>query len=88
MCFLQSVSNRTFVCLDDISKRMELKNFVIYNPNVDGIAERSEKLFRHIRDRFDVALTSEELIELTKYESHQLEEFVEKLIECIRKRDV
>ena len=79
MGFIQNVSNRTFVCLDDISKHIEDMNPVIYNPNVDDIAMRTVRLFDVIKNRFDVELTSEQLIHLTKHESYQLEEFVNEL---------
>ena len=77
--FCPNMSQRTFVCLDDISCHIEEFNNVIYNPNTDGIPERVDKLFRIIKERFDVELTSEQLIHLTKYESYQLEEFVDEL---------
>ena len=77
--FRPSMNHRTFVCLDDITCHIEEFNNVIYNPNIDGIPERVDKLFKVIKDRFDVELTSEQLIHLTKYESYQLEEFVDEL---------
>lgn len=77
--FRPNMNHRTFVCLDDITCHVEEFNNVIYNPNIDGIPERVDKLFKVIKDRFDIELTSEQLIHLTKYESYQLEEFVDEL---------
>jgi len=68
-----------FVCLSDITNRLEEYNPVIYNPAKDPIPFRVELLFRTIKEHTGVELTSEQLTDLTKYEIHQLNEFVEKL---------
>lgn len=73
------MSDQTFVCLDDLTLSYEPMNYVIYNPNKDDKLTRITLLFDKIKDRFGVELTSKQLTELTRYESHQLEEFVTKL---------
>ena len=70
----------TFVCLDDITQHAELEmNPVIYNPTKDTIAYRIELLFKVVKQYFNVELTSDQLIHLTKYESYQLNDFVKEL---------
>ena len=77
--FQPAMKERTFVCLDDITNHIEEYNDVLYSPTIDGIPERVDKLYRIIKRRFDIELSSEQLIRLTKFESHQLEEFVDEL---------
>lgn len=48
-----------FVCMDDISRMPEELNYVIYNPLVDSLHERIDKLYDRIKERFGVELTSE-----------------------------
>lgn len=73
----------TFVCLDDITELFEEFNPVIYNPNIDKIAERVDRLYNAIHKRFDIQLSSEELIELTKYNAFELDSFITRLKEII-----
>ena len=73
----------TFVCLDDITEDFEEYNPVIYNPNIDKIAERVDRLYNSIERRFNVKLSSEELIELTKYSAFELDKFITRLREII-----
>lgn len=73
----------TFVCLDDITEDYEEHNPVIYNPNIDKVAERVDRLYNSIERRFNVKLSSEELIELTKYSSFELDKFITRLREII-----
>lgn len=73
----------TFVCLDDITGYYEEYNSVIYNPNIDKIAERVDRLYNSIERRFNVKLSSKELIELTKYSALELDKFITRLREII-----
>jgi hypothetical protein len=73
----------TFVCLDDITELFEEHNPVIYNPNIDKVAERVDRLYNSIERRFNVKLSSKELIELTKYSALELDNFIIRLREII-----
>ena len=73
----------TFVCLDDITELFEEHNPVIYNPNVDKIAERVDRLYNSIERRFNIKLSSNDLIELTKYTAFELDNFIIRLREII-----
>lgn len=77
--------NNTFVCLDEITGCVLEINPVIYNPGKDSIAFRTELLYRTINDHLGIKLSSEQLISLTRYEVHQLKDFVRDLREIIRK---
>lgn len=66
----------SFVCLDDISGHPEPMNCVIYNPLKNDIAFRIELLHRIILNHFNVDLTSEQLIHLTRYDATELKDFV------------
>lgn len=77
------VRNDTFVCLDDVTGRMEEMNYVIYNPSKDNIAFRIDLLYRTIKQGCGIELTSDQLMHLTKYDVHQLNEFAEELRQII-----
>lgn len=63
------VRENTFVCLDDITRRREDLNVVIYNPRIiTDITERKNLLFNVISERCGVKLTDEELNSLSRYE--------------------
>lgn len=72
-----------FVTLSDITQKMEGYNPVIYNPGKNTIPYRCELLYRTIKEHTGVELTSEELIHLTKYEIHELKQFVFELREIV-----
>ena len=72
-----------FVCMDDISRMPEELNYVIYNPLVDSLHERIDKLYNRIKERFGVELTSEQLIHLTKYDVTELNKFASELRDII-----
>jgi hypothetical protein len=72
-----------FVCIDDISGRVESLNYVIYNPKQDT-CERINLLYEKIKERFGVELTSEQLTNLTRYDVNHLPEFVKELKQIIR----
>lgn len=73
----------SFVCLDDISGHPESMNCVIYNPLKNDIAFRIELLHRIILKHFNVDLTSEQLIHLTRYDATELKDFVTDLKKII-----
>ena len=73
----------TFVCLDDITELFEEYNPVIYNPNIDQVAERVDRLYNSIERRFNIKLSSDDLIELTKYNSYELDKFITRLREIL-----
>lgn len=75
--------NNTFVCLDDITGQLEEMNYVIYNPSKQHPHERVNYLYEKIKERFNVELTSEQLIWLTKYDTHELNQFVSDLKQII-----
>lgn len=79
------VRNDTFVCLDDVTGKPEPLNYVIYNPSKDTVSFRVDLLYRTIKEGAGIELTSEQLIHLTKYDVHQLNDFVEELREIIEK---
>lgn len=76
---LKGLRNDTFVCLDDITEHMEEMNYVIYNPSKNSLPFRAELLYRIIEERFGIKLTSDQINHLTKYEVHQLKDFVNDL---------
>ena len=78
--------NETFVCMDDVSDHMEDPNPVIYNPSKQLIPERTELLYRKIKERFGVELSSDELNHLTKYDVSELRKFVEELRNIIKNK--
>lgn len=75
----QRLIHNTFICLDDITGCCVDLNTVIYNPNVDDIDTRKERLRKSIYDYYNFDLTDEQLDSLTKYESDQLVDFVNDL---------
>jgi hypothetical protein len=75
--------NNTFVCLDEITNQPEEPNPVIYNPNKDNIAYRTELLYRTILEGTGHELTSEQLIHLTKYEAPEIPTFINELKKII-----
>lgn len=74
----------SFVCMDDISGMVEPLNYVVYNPSKDMPHERINKLYDRIKERFDVELTSDQLNHLTKFNVHELHQFVTELQQIIR----
>lgn len=96
------VRENTFVCLDDITRRREDLNVVIYNPRIiTDITERKNLLFNVISERCGVKLTDEELNSLSRYEvcetynsycgnsndeSNMLTEFIKKLRKIVNDR--
>lgn len=72
----KGLRNTTFVCLDDVSGCVEDMNYVIYNPTVDGTVQQTRKLFEYIKERFNIELTSDEILSLLKYDEQHLTEFV------------
>lgn len=75
--------NDTFVCLDDITGHMEEMNYVIYNPAKDCLPFRAELLYRTIKEGTGIELTSDQINHLTKYEVHQLNQFIDELKQII-----
>lgn len=56
------VRENTFVCLDDITCKMEEYNPVIYNPRiVTDIVDRKKMLYNYIQEALCIELTDEEL---------------------------
>lgn len=84
--FKEITISDSFICLDDISGRPESMNHVIYNPAIDDIITRRDKLFRHISERFNFELTEDELLRLISYDRYHLAEFAEDLREIVRKK--
>lgn len=82
----KGLRNTTFVCLDDVSGCVEEMNYVIYNPTVDGTVEQTRKLFEYIKERFNIELTSDEILSLLKYDEQHLTEFVIKLKSLISEK--
>lgn len=77
------IRNNPFVCLDEITGHPEPINPVIYNPNKDSIAFRTELLYRTIKNNLNVELTSEQLVELTRYDATELKAFISHLQKII-----
>ena len=75
----------TFVCLDDITGFPMLMNWVIYNPTKQNVDTQIDFLHKIILENFNVDLTDDELIKLSKHDEHHLDEFVEMLKEIINK---
>lgn len=73
-----------FVCLDDITGKVESHNYVIYNPNIDSKEVRCEKLSRYINEHCGVDLTESQLDHLTCYSVDDLGSFVKDLKRIIR----
>lgn len=86
MKMFKGMVNNPFVCLDDVSGKIEDMNYVIYNPSKDAPHERINKLYERVKERFNVELTSDELDRLTKYDTYQLSEFVTDLQRIIRNK--
>lgn len=82
----KGLRNTTFVCLDDVSGCVEEMNYVIYNPTVDGTVEQTRKLFEYIKERFNIELTSDEILSLLKYDEQHLTEFVIELKSLISEK--
>lgn len=82
----KGLRNTTFVCLDDVSGCVEDMNYVIYNPTVDGTVEQTRKLFEYIKERFNIELTSDEILSLLKYDEQHLTEFVIELKSLISEK--
>lgn len=72
-----------FVCLDDITQHPVEMNPVIYNPGKDTVEFRVDLLFKVVKEYFNIELTSDQLISLTKYDIHQLNEFATELRKII-----
>ena len=70
--------------MDDISGMVEPLNYVVYNPSKDMPHERINKLYDRIKERFGVELTSDQLNHLTKFNVHELHQFVTELQQIIR----
>lgn len=73
-----------FVCLDDITGKIEPHNYVVYNPDIDSKATRCEKLHRYINEYCKVDLTESQLDHLTEYSVDDLGLFVKDLKRIIR----
>ena len=84
MKMFKGMVNNPFVCLDDVSGKIEDMNYVIYNPSKDAPHERINKLYERVKERFGVELTSDQLNHLTKYDVFELHEFVTELKQIIR----
>ena len=82
----KGLRNTTFVCLDDVSGCVEDMNYVIYNPTVDGTVQQTEKLYRYIKERFNIELTSADMTQLLSHDEQHLTEFVIDLKRIIEKR--
>lgn len=78
------LGNNPFVCLDDITGRREDLNYVIYNPTKDSPHERINKLYEKVKECFGIELTSDQLTQLTKYDTYQLKNFIVELKEIIK----
>lgn len=63
---------------------VEPLNYVVYNPSKDMPHERINKLYDRIKERFGVELTSDQLNHLTKFNVHELHQFVTELQQIIR----
>lgn len=79
----KGLRNDTFVCLDDVTGHPEKLNYVIYNPSKNSLPYRAELLYRTIKEGTEVELTSDQINHLTKYEVHQLHDFVNELKQII-----
>lgn len=79
MKMLTGTISDKFVCMDDITGQPEEMNYVIYNPLHDTATEASTKLFERIKEKFNVELTSVELLRLISYDVYNLSEFVNDL---------
>jgi len=75
----------SFVCLDDVSGRVEELNYVIYNPTKDSKETRIAKLYDIVEKRFGIQLRESDAYRLTDYDEFHLNEFVEDLKNVIRK---
>jgi hypothetical protein len=81
----KGIRHNSFVCLDDVSECVEDMNYVIYNPNIEGVEIRKNRLYEKIKWRFGVELTEEQLDHLTSYGALDLEKFVQELQQIIKK---
>ena len=81
----KGIRHNTFVCLDDVSECVEDMNYVIYNPNIEGVEIRKNRLYEKIKFRFGVELTEDQLDRLTGYDAMNLDKFVKELQQIIRK---
>ena len=73
------IVNNSFICLDEITEKPELLNYVIYNPIHDSIPERAELLYKTILNGIGVSLSSEEINHLVLYEPNQFSLFIDEL---------
>lgn len=63
------IRENAFVCLDDITGKVEEYNPVIYNPTVvTSISDRKKMLFNYIKEAKRIELTDDELESLCHYE--------------------
>lgn len=74
-----------FVCVNDITHKMEPMDSVIYNPNRDK-EESITCLKSIIRSRFKVDLTDEQLERLTSYDKDHLYDFIKDLKDIIENK--
>lgn len=73
-----------FVCLDDITGKVEPHNYVIYNPDIDPVEVRQEKLCRIINEAYGIQLSIPQVTQLTSYGVDDLPLFVKELKQIIR----
>lgn len=81
---LKGMRNNSFVCLDEVTGKMEEMNYVIYNPNIDALPARVSLLYKTIKASTGLELTDDQLAHLTAYDSQHLRGFVDDLSEIIR----
>ena len=84
--FFKGMRGVSFVCLDDITGVPMDLNKVIYNPNIDDPSIISDKLFKDIKEAFDVQLSNEELASLTSYDANHLDEFTSELRQIVKNK--
>lgn len=81
--FMNGSGKNPFVCIDDITKRMESLNSVIYN-TTHSVEVNKRRLHSIVKERFNIELTEEQLDRLTKYDRDHLSEFIDDLRQIIR----
>ena len=80
----KGLRNDPFVCLDDITGKIEPHNYVIYNPGIDPIEVRQEKLCRIINETYGIQLSIPQIASVTSYGVNELPLFVKELKKIIR----
>lgn len=76
--FLMGTGINPFVCIDDITGKVEKLNRVIYN-TIHTKEANMVILKSSVQDRFNITLTDEELDRLTNYERNNLKGFIQDL---------